>query len=310
MRQLVEFRHHNLVTDPPPFEPDERVDLILCRNVTIYFGRETTRALMIRFHDLLADGGYLFLGHSETLWHLNDRFRLVTLGDAFVYRRDSLEELVQGERRAVLPDRRTGGTLPPELPDRRAHRPDRRSAWEVLTSPISELGKPKEKERALEPTPLEVAAAVTPAPAPSEAAAEVAATEQGIDGVRAALRLGRYEAAVELATQEVRIDPLRPEAHYLGGLALANLGRDAEALVELRKAVYLDPDAGFAQFLLAGALSRLGDADAAARSYRAAADALARGGDNARDLELEGRQVSEIIELCRQLGAGRARGRA
>ena len=45
VRDLVEFRHHNLVTDPPPFEPGE-VHLVLCRNVTIYFDRGTTKRLM------------------------------------------------------------------------------------------------------------------------------------------------------------------------------------------------------------------------------------------------------------------------
>ena len=44
-RELVELRLHNLVTEPPPFGPGE-VDLVVCRNVTIYFYRATTRALV------------------------------------------------------------------------------------------------------------------------------------------------------------------------------------------------------------------------------------------------------------------------
>jgi chemotaxis protein methyltransferase CheR len=108
VRELVTFTHHNLVTDPLPFAADERLDLVLCRNVTIYFSRETTRALVSRLHTGLRDGGYLFLGHSETLWQISDEFRLVALGSgdsaAYVYRR--LDGGPQ-ERRTVLPDRRT-----------------------------------------------------------------------------------------------------------------------------------------------------------------------------------------------------------
>ena len=126
-----------------------------------------------------------------------------------------------------------------------------------------------------------------------------------MESVRAALRLGRYEEAITTALDEAKRDVLAAEPHYLAGLALANLGRDDQALVELRKAVYLDPAAGFAQFLLAGALSRLGDQAGAARAYAAAADCLAKGGDATRDLELEGRQVQEIIDLCRQLAERR-----
>jgi chemotaxis protein methyltransferase CheR len=80
VRELVEFRHHNLVTEPPPFGAGERLDLVLCRNVTIYFSRETTRELVSRLHGVLRDGGYLFLGHAETLWQVSDEFRLVALG--------------------------------------------------------------------------------------------------------------------------------------------------------------------------------------------------------------------------------------
>ena len=106
--EMVEFRRHNLVTEPVPFAPGE-VDLVLCRNVTIYFDRETTRSLVGRLHGSLRDGGYLFLGHAETLWQVSDAFRLVTLGDAFVYRRDDAAEGSAQERRTVLPDRRAPG---------------------------------------------------------------------------------------------------------------------------------------------------------------------------------------------------------
>ena len=58
------------------------------------------------------------------------------------------------------------------------------------------------------------------------------------------------------------------------GQARSTLGEDAAALDPLRKAVYLDPAAGHAHFLLGGALSRLGQHGAAAVSYRAAAASL------------------------------------
>ncbi|HEY5050151.1 MAG TPA: protein-glutamate O-methyltransferase CheR, partial [Acidothermaceae bacterium] len=71
VRELVDLQLHNLITEAPPFESSE-VDLLLCRNVTIYFNRTTTKALMSRFHTALGDGGYLFLGHSETLWQMSE----------------------------------------------------------------------------------------------------------------------------------------------------------------------------------------------------------------------------------------------
>lgn len=284
VRELVEFRHHNLVTEPVPFPADERIDLLLCRNVTIYFSRDTTRRLMTSFHDALADGGYLFLGHSETLWQVNDAFRLVTLGDAFVYRREMPGE----DRRAILPDRRTGDDGLPESGERRLAKADRRgSTWETLTKP-----------RAL-PFPRPARSPVVAAPPPPEPVVDP------VEEVRVALRDGRYADAAALARAVSVAEPLRSDAYYLHGLALANQGRDGDALVELRKAVYVDPLAGFAHFLLAGVLARLGDATGAARAYRAAAETLGRTADDHLATELGGRSIGELVDLCWQLAGGR-----
>jgi chemotaxis protein methyltransferase CheR len=264
VRDLVEFRHQNLVTDPVPFAADERIDLVLCRNVTIYFSRDTTRALMTRLHACLRDGGYLFLGHSETLWQVSEDFRLVPLGTgdsaAFVYRR--LDEPLKDRRGSVLPDRRTEDDgPPPPKPERRAtSRRDRTSV--PPASPI----------------------------APASAVA-----------VRAALADGRYDDAVAAASDLVNAEPLNPMGHYLRGLALVNVGRDDAALVDLRKAVYLDPASGLGHFLLAGTLHRLGDAAAAAREYRAAADTLGKRVGERTAPELGGRSVHELAALCSRL---------
>jgi chemotaxis protein methyltransferase CheR len=291
VRELVEFRHHNLVTEPVPFPKDEPIDLLLCRNVTIYFNRDTTRRLMAQFHTALSDGGYLFLGHSETLWQINDEFRLVTLGDAFVYRRDVPADAGVAERRTVLPDRRTGDDGLTEVGERRVAKGDRRSAWDVLTRPRT---LPFPRARTPEGAVLE-----------RPASPAVAGYRDPVEPVRAALREGRYDDAAAAALAVVADDPMRADAYYLHGLALANLGRDADALVELRKAVYVDPLAGFAHFLLAGVLARLGDAPGAARSYRAAAETLGRNADDEFAAELGGRSVGELVDLCWQLAGGR-----
>jgi chemotaxis protein methyltransferase CheR len=279
VRDLVEFRHHNLVADPPPFEPGES-DLALCRNVTIYFDRETTKRLMGRMHTTLRDGGYLFLGHAETLWQISTDFSLVSLGDAFLYRRQPED----GERRQVLPDRRTEDELRPTKADRRRGPVDRRRL-------------------ALARRKVETSEADRLAAAPAPPAARAAIGRDPLVAVRSAVADGRYDEAADLAAEVVDATPLRGEAHYLHGLALGNLGRDAEALVVLRKAVYLDPSDGFAHFLLGGALERLGEHVAASRSYRAAAATLGERPGDAVAPELGGRSVRELAAVCEQLAA-------
>ncbi len=60
---LVKFERRDLIADPPP----HRLDLILCRNVLIYFSREQQRRLLTAFHRTLNDGGYLMVGMTEVL---------------------------------------------------------------------------------------------------------------------------------------------------------------------------------------------------------------------------------------------------
>jgi len=57
----VDFREHNLLADP--FEDD--FDLIVCRNVVIYFTEEVKRRLYRQFHAALRPGGVLFVGGTE-----------------------------------------------------------------------------------------------------------------------------------------------------------------------------------------------------------------------------------------------------
>jgi Flp pilus assembly protein TadD len=122
-----------------------------------------------------------------------------------------------------------------------------------------------------------------------------------LDQTRAALADGRYADAAQLATDAAAQAPLRAEAFYLRGLALVDLGQDEEALVELRKAVYLEPERGFAHFLLAGVLDRLGKPVLAAREYGAAADTLGLQPADSAAEELGGRSVRELAQLCRRL---------
>ena len=74
LQKPVTFRQLNLMHDWPEQGPFE---LIFCRNVVIYFDRPTRRQLFERYADCLCDGGYLFLGRSETLHDLSDRFEPV-----------------------------------------------------------------------------------------------------------------------------------------------------------------------------------------------------------------------------------------
>ena len=65
LRNLISFQRINLMQEPWPVK--SQFDLIFCRNVLIYFNRETLRRTVQRFAEKLSDEGHLFLGHSENV---------------------------------------------------------------------------------------------------------------------------------------------------------------------------------------------------------------------------------------------------
>ncbi len=104
----------------------------------------------------------------------------------------------------------------------------------------------------------------------------------------------------------MRADSLLAPAYVVLGRARSTLGEDAAAVDPLRKAVYLDPTAGDAHFLLGGALSRLGQHGGAAVSYRAAAASLQHLDDATRRDLLGGRDLAELVDLCETLAESAA----
>jgi chemotaxis protein methyltransferase CheR len=84
IRRMVQFERFNLIEPWPPRSP---FDLILLRNVMIYFDVEVKRTIFGKVADALKPRGYLFLGTAETPATLTDRFETVEIGRFVCYRR-------------------------------------------------------------------------------------------------------------------------------------------------------------------------------------------------------------------------------
>lgn len=84
LRRLVQFRTFNLLkptTEVGPF------DLILCRNVLIYFDEAIRRRICRGLYTVLHDGGWLVLGSAESIYGTDDRFQTIILGKTILYRK-------------------------------------------------------------------------------------------------------------------------------------------------------------------------------------------------------------------------------
>ena len=82
IKSMVSFEYHNLIT------PNNRylnIDIVFCRNVLIYFDNESVKLTVNRFYDILNRHGFLFIGHSESLFGLNTKFKFNNIDNSIVY---------------------------------------------------------------------------------------------------------------------------------------------------------------------------------------------------------------------------------
>jgi chemotaxis protein methyltransferase CheR len=87
VRSAVTFEERNLREDDPVLWQADTFDIVFCRNVTMYLTPEVTRFVIARIARSLVPGGFLFLGHAETLRGVSQEFHLLHTHETFYYQR-------------------------------------------------------------------------------------------------------------------------------------------------------------------------------------------------------------------------------
>jgi chemotaxis protein methyltransferase CheR len=302
---LVSFRVHNLAVEPAPPEVRPGVDVIFCRNVTIYFSQRTLARVISGFEELLHPGGYLFLGHSESLLGLDHGFELVDLADTFAYRKPS-KATEESEGRLVWLTKELGASIegvaevgePPDssmevgIEAQSGEAPlFRRSAWEA--------SRPRPGAPSRRPAPQEDGRLR------SAHVKEIVAAAQGL------LEKGEAEAALRLVDRHLVSFPTEAPLHFLRGSALHVEGREDDAVTAFSKAIYCDARFSLAYFYRGSVYESQGRPDLAARDFAAAARLLRQDPPGRWEPYLESMSHHQLVEVCegkvRQLSSYEAR---
>ncbi|MEI0530513.1 protein-glutamate O-methyltransferase CheR [Brachyspira pilosicoli] len=82
IKSMVSFEYHNLIN---PNSKYLNIDVVFCRNVLIYFDNESVKLTVNRFYDILNKHGFLFIGHSESLFGLDTKFKFNNIDNSIVY---------------------------------------------------------------------------------------------------------------------------------------------------------------------------------------------------------------------------------
>lgn len=312
IRAAVRFDARNLIEDDAELWAPGSYDIVFLRNVLMYFDRDQARALMARVAPALQPGGFLFLGHAETLRGLSTAFVLRHTDGAFYYQRHdgSEEPLPAWDEPPMSPATTAAPAAPAETWIDVVHR---------TTARIERLADP--------------------APRPTAAAAGAAAPSTtdtpawDLAPVRACLREERYgDAAVAIGalpaaaaadpdvllhvavveTHRGRIgeaeaacgrllaaDPFNAGAHYVLALCREAEGEPARAEHHDQVAIYLDPAFAMPHLHLGLLARRRGDWAVARRTLEHAVTLLQREPDARLLLFGGGFGRQSLVALCR-----------
>jgi chemotaxis protein methyltransferase CheR len=283
IRAAVTFEARNLASDDPELWPPAFYDVIFCRNVLMYFSQEQMRAAIDRMSRSLAPGGFLFLGHAETLRGISDRFHLRHTHGTFYYELKGLDE---AERVTPAP------TVAPA-------RPASPALIDLDDDWFDTIRKASERVAALVPrTPTAGAPAGMPVPPWDPAPALHLLREdrfaEALDCVRGRPALadqdpdvllleatllahGGHVAAAEAVCQRLLlVDELNAGAHYVLALCSEHSAQQDRAVEHYRVAAYLDPEFAMPRLHLGLMARRMGNRDEARRELAEAIGMLKR----------------------------------
>jgi chemotaxis protein methyltransferase CheR len=287
--RLVDFQYHNLIKEPYPIEMMAGLDIIFCRNVTIYFKLDSTRRVVRNFYNSLNEGGYLFIGHSETLTSISDQFEPVETGGVFLYRKPR-QRVFQVVPRTVPAAAATATAAKPKTarrprPTVKAEAPRTPKRVTDLTAEASRLFTDRRPESVLalvdEILTLDA----------NNAEAHVLAAHAFAD-------MGNYEAALGACDRALAVNPLLPVARYILGLIHQRKGDTVRAVSEFKKTIYIDQDFALAHLNLGTIHKARSEWDAAAREYENAIRSLYVNPDGTWREFLGGFQPDLLLKTC------------
>ena len=292
VRKLVSFQYHNLIKEPYPLALMGNWDIIFCRNVTIYFKLESTRRVVANYFNSLNPGGYLFIGHSETLTSISDQFEPVEIGGGFLYRKSKPRQafVVPDLSRVTSSPRRGDRDLSTRTPSE-LRREQRQRAAGVGTRPRGTFtfAIPGEQVPVVEPiatvdlpdateqvaTLLEQAKAASAEGRPADVRRHVeAALEIDPDNADAHLLAafmhadaGNLDEAIAGCNRALSINPLLAGARYVLGIIYMRREDRMAAMSEFKRTIYIDPTFVLAHLNLANLYRQKGAYEDACREY-------------------------------------------
>ncbi len=300
IKEMVTFSCLNLAEDAYPSLSNDTnaMDMILCRNVLMYFGAEQARNVVGNFHRCLVDGGWLIVSPSETSQHLFSQFQTVSFPEATLYQKSGHGTREAG-RLAYSSNQDTPSlswlsTIPAQTGVDFSVLPEGGG----LPSPATQ----EVEDADIGPTPYEQALTLYHQGSHMEAAETLLAflSQEGEGQAKPAALLARVYAnqgklgeALQWCEKSIAADRLDAACHYLHAVILQEQGSIKEATLSLNRALYLDQRFVLAHFALGNLTARQGKLKESQKHF-----------ENALSL-LSAYQQGEVLPESEGIAAGR-----
>ncbi|MGH8442508.1 MAG: CheR family methyltransferase [Nevskiaceae bacterium] len=294
IKGLVTFAHLNLADHAYPSlaTGTNAMDLILCRNVLMYFTPLQVRRVVGNLHNALVEGGWLAVSPSEASPALFPQFAVVNHPGVILYRKSGAQREHQARAFAAPSSWTPPGPAPtpPEpvsaRPSARLQRPEVQAR--AMAESLYAQGRYAEAANLLAAPPRDHA--------PEPAACSLLA--------RARANHGDFTGALAGCDRWIGADKLDPAAHYLRAAVLLEQGESSQARASLRRAVYLDPGHVLAHFALGNLARSGGKPDEAGRHFANALDVLRRHRPDEVLPDADGLTAGRLAEAIIAIGEG------
>jgi len=305
IRRMVTFSRLNLAEPgyPSIINGTSAIDLLVCRNVTIYFDQATTRQVVERFFKTLTPGGWLVVGHSEPQAGVYQQFEVHNFPNTVVYRKPLDAPMFAFDSWHVVgtdprnPPSNAQPQSAPALIDTRA------APRRTPTGPLAPISPKPASARNGVPNQTSPAPSNLPGPqlgtseVPLVPSADISALSKL---ARRCADRGDWPGAETYCQQALAYDSLCIEAHYLLGQIHEHQGALDLALAAYRRTVYLDRSFAPGLIGIGNIWRQMGRIRDANRCYESALRQLALLPTTAPVAGAEGATASELVTLLIQ----------
>ncbi|MFQ5597644.1 MAG: CheR family methyltransferase [Nitrospiria bacterium] len=319
-RSLVTFKTHNMISQHPPVPNNTQhtFDIIICRNVTIYFEKKTTTELASKFFNVLREGGYLIVGHAEHSAEIFCMFKTRAFPDAIVYQKEEKDQDPSkseiplysnpplSEKNKQYPALRDNG----HPKSRQSGRKPKDLLTEIINRKPAGPPKPsltkyvKQRKTSSEESSIFNEAMGYFLKKNYELAIDrfLRIVHINASNARACWMLahmasnrGYFEEAIAWSNRCIKIDPLFKEAYYTLSIVYLAMKKFDEALRSIKKAVYIDQNFILGHFVMGNIYHLMNRPAQGGKCIQTVKDLLASKTDDEVIFETEHLTVGDLI---------------